>query len=197
MMTAWYDKNILPSEMVNGALGKNGWKRLEFTEHFKILNDMVLKCNGNKIADLGCGAAEVGRLYHGTHDYTGFDLPHIIQKVAKEVNQNLNYVEFDANNFDYSTLLEYDIIICNSFISELVNPLEILEKIINNTEKNLIIHRQFFSDKTQLVEYNTYGNLKTTRSYIQYDTFLKLLTNHKISEKIDNVWGSTCIVKKI
>jgi len=194
--TAWYDNKILHSEMVNGALGINGWQRLEFTPHFKILKEMVNKCQGKKIVDLGCGAGELGRLLCDNYEYTGLDLPHIINEVAKIVNPNLNYEYFDANEFDYSHISKYDIIICNGFISELTNPLEVIEKIINNTKKNLIIHRQFFSKNTEFVEYNTYGNLKTPRSYLGHDDFSNLLINHEIVNKKDNVWGSTLLISR-
>jgi trans-aconitate methyltransferase len=194
--TAWFNTDKLPKEMVNGALGLNGWAKLENTEHFKVLDDMVKLCNFTKIADIGCGAGELGRIYHN-YEYTGFDLSHIIQNVSKIVNVNLHYRDFNADEFDYSEFNNYDLLICNSFISELTNPLEILEKIIKNTNKFLIIHRQFFSNSEKNVEYTTYGNLKTIRSFISQYEFESLLSNHQILKQVSNQFGETVLIKKI
>lgn len=194
--TAWYNEDILPIEMIKGATGENGWSRLEHTEHFKVLNDFINGLNVIKMADIGCGAGELGRVFSNI-DYTGFDLPHIIDKVSKIVNTNLNYTYFNADNFKYETLKEFNLIVCNSFISELNNPIEVLNKLIENTSEYLLIHRQFFSDETNFSEYNTYGNLPTIRTHIGFDEFKKLLINHKIINQVNNVWGDTILIKKI
>ena len=47
-----------------------------------------------KVLDLGCGAAEFGRVYE-FFDYTGADLPHVIEGAAKKKNPNLKYLTFD------------------------------------------------------------------------------------------------------
>ena len=194
--TAWYNEDILPIEMVRGATGENGWSRLEDTEHFKVLNDFISDLNVIKMADIGCGAGELGRVLSNI-DYVGFDLPHIIDKVSKIVNPNLKYNCFNADTFDYSELKKYNLIVCNSFISELNNPIEILNKLIENTNEYLLIHRQFFSDETNFSEYNTYGNLVTIRTHIGFNEFMELLTNHKIINHVNNVWGDTILIKKI
>lgn len=193
--TAWYNEDILPNEMIKGATGENGWLRLEETEHFKVLNDFIIDLNVIKMADIGCGAGELGRVLSNI-DYTGFDLPHIINKVSKIVNTNLNYNYYNADNFEYEILKEFNLIVCNSFISELNNPIEVLNKIIKNTSEYLLIHRQFFSDKTNFSEYNTYGNLKTIRTHIGFNEFNNLLINHKIIKQVNNIWGDTILIKK-
>jgi hypothetical protein len=192
--TAWYNDDILPNEMVSGAIGQKGWVRLEHSEHFKVLDGLVKLVNPKKIADVGCGAAELGRVYIGIN-YTGFDLPHIIEKVSKVVNKNLKYENFDANDFDYTVFKEYDLLICNGFISELTNPIEVLKKLIENTSGYLIIHRQFFSNETNFSEYMTYGELTTIRSHISLDEFNTLLRNHKIIKQENNPWGDTILIK--
>lgn len=194
--TAWYNEDILPIEMIKGATGENGWARLEETEHFKVLNHFINDLNVIKMADIGCGAGELGRVFSNI-DYTGFDLPHIIDKVSKIVNTNLKYTYFNADNFEYETLREFNLIVCNSFISELNNPIEILSKLIENTSEYLLIHRQFFSDKTNFSEYSTYGNLSTIRTHIGLNEFKELLTNHKIINQVNNIWGDTILIKKI
>jgi len=194
---AWYDNTVLPQQMIDGALGNlPGWGRLEEAEHFSVLDSLVQLISVNSIADLGCGAAEVGRLYAGS-DYTGLDLPHIIENVAKVVNPNLNYIEFDANKSDYSILQKFDLIICNSFISELPNPLEVVEKLLTNMGRYLIIHRQYFDESTRLDTYKTYGNLDTVRSHIGLQEFNSLLTNHIIIKEENNVFGKSILIEKI
>jgi trans-aconitate methyltransferase len=141
--SAWFNEDVLPSDMVKGATGEKGWSKLEDAEHFKVLNQFISNLTINKMVDIGCGAGELGRVLSNIN-YTGFDLPHIINKVSKIVNPNLNYIYFNADDFDYSILKEYDLLVCNSFISELNNPIEVLTKLIDNTTNYLLIHRQFF-----------------------------------------------------
>lgn len=193
--TAWFNEDVLPSDMVKGATGEKGWLRLEHSDHFKVLNDFIQNLSILKMADIGCGAGELGRLYPNIN-YVGFDLPHIIDKVGKVVNPKLNYIEFDADDFSYETLKEFDLIVCNSFISELNNPIEILDKLINNTTKYLLIHRQFFSNETNFSNYNTYGDLPTIRTHVGHDEFNALLVNHEIINHASNVWGDTILIKK-
>jgi hypothetical protein len=193
--TAWFNEDILPIEMIKGATGEKGWGKLENSEHFNVLNSFIKDLNILKMADIGCGAAELGRVLSNIN-YTGFDLPHIINKVSKVVNPNLNYHYFNANNFDYTTLMEYNLLVCNGFISELSNPIEVLEKLINNTSEYLLIHRQYFSSETNFTEYATYGNLPTVRTHIGIDEFNKLLVNHEITNRTTNAWGDTILIKK-
>lgn len=193
--TAWFNEDILPTEMVKGATGENGWAKLEHTEHFKILNEFIRNLNVLKLADIGCGAGELGRVYSDIN-YVGFDLPHIVDKVSKIVNPNLNYVYFNSDDFNYDVFKEFDLIVCNSFISELNNPIEILTNLINNTTGYLLIHRQFFSNETNFSNYNTYGNLPTIRTHIGYDTFNSLLVDHEIINHAKNIWGDTILIKK-
>jgi hypothetical protein len=194
--SAWFNENHLPQEMVNGALGLNGWGRLESSEHFKTLDSLIKLSNGLKIADIGCGAAELGRIY-SNYEYAGYDLPHIIEKVAKVVNPNLNYESFDADTFDYSKFSNHDILICNGFISELLNPLEILVKILEHTNNVLIIHRQFFKNSDEIISYTTYAGLPTPRCHISLENFKKILKSHKIIEHMSAEYGDSLLIKKI
>lgn len=193
--TAWYNENELPNDMVLGAIGKKGWAKLEHSEHFGTLDKVISSISPKKIADIGCGAGELGRIYENT-GYTGFDLPHIIEKVSKVVNPNLDYKVFDAYNFDYNEFKNYDVLVCNGFISELTNPIEIIKKLLENTEGYLLIHRQFFSDKTEIINYNTYGNLKTPRCIININELNDILYNHKIKSHFKNSWGDTVLIEK-
>lgn len=192
---AWFNEEILPNEMIKGAKGENGWSKLENTKHFEILNNFIKDLKINKLADIGCGAGELGRVLNNIN-YTGFDLPHIIDKVSKVVNPNLKYIYFNADDFNYDNFNEYDLLVCNSFISELNNPIEVLTKLINNTSNHLLIHRQYFSSETNLVKYSTYGDLLTTRTYIGSNEFNELLKNHEIINRTSSEWGDTLLIKR-
>lgn len=196
MENAWFNDDILPNEMVRGARGENGWSRLEYTDHFKVLKNFIDGLNVDNMADIGCGAGELGRVYNN-YEYVGFDLPHIVEKVSKIVNPNLKYEYFNSDLSDYSTFKNFDLLVCNSFISELLNPLDVLTKIIENTKKYLLIHRQFIGHETNFSIYNTYGELKTSRSYIGYNDLNSLLKKHNIIRQETNIWGDTILFKKI
>jgi trans-aconitate methyltransferase len=182
--------------MVRGAKGENGWLRLEYTDHFKVLKNFIDELDIENMADIGCGAGELGRVYSNLK-YVGYDLPHVIEKVSKVVNPNLEYVHFNTNDFNFSKFNQYDLLVCNSFISELINPFEVLNKIVKNTNRYLIIHRQFITNETNFSTYNTYGNLKTTRSHLSHKELNSLLIEHKIVRQETNIWGDTILFKKI
>jgi hypothetical protein len=191
--TAWFNKDLLPKAMIDGALGLNGWERLENTKHYKILKSLIDLIEFQNIADIGCGAGELGRVLN-CKNYCGFDLPHIVEEVSKKVNPNFNFNYFNSNESDYTTFKDFDLLICNGFISELINPLEVIKKILFFTKKNLIIHRQIFDSITRLVEYKTYANLTTIKSHISKNEFDSLLVNHKILKEIDSEFGKSLLI---
>ncbi len=146
-----------------------GFKKLENSEHFQTLNRLFLLASGDieNIIDLGCGAAEFGRIY-SFFDYVGADLPHIIENVAKKKNPNLSFYNFDAYKTDYKFLKKYDLILMNAFISELSSADLILEKVLTNAKKYVLIHRQklgMFKEKNiKYTEYRGYLNREYTCS---------------------------------
>jgi hypothetical protein len=176
--TAWTsNNNELAVDMVKGALcQKIGWKKLEESSHFQYLKELITLTGVNNICDVGCGAGELGRVYNN-YTYDGYDLPHIIENVSKIVNPQLNYHSFDAtdNNYDYSIFTYYDMLVCNSFISELNNPIDILYKLLSNTSNYFIIHRQKFGNKTEIIQYKTYADLLTSQSIIGIEDFKQIL----------------------
>jgi hypothetical protein len=193
--TAWYDQRVLPEQMVRGALGLNGWPRLENSDHFSVLDDLVNMSSFSRIGDLGCGAGEIGRVY-SKYQYTGYDLPHIIEKVSRVVNPTLNYVSFDAYDFDYSIIQKHDMIICNSFISELKEPLRVMQNILNNVSKYLLLHRQQFSNSTKFQDYSTYGDLITPRSFIGVGEFNNMLKEHKVIKQVEFHHGMSVLIER-
>lgn len=197
--TAWVkNDDALIKDMIDGALAlKPGWKKLEFTDHYIYLKQLIDMTYEKSICDLGCGAGDLGRVL-GDYKYDGFDLPHIVDRVAKIVNPDLRYHHFDAYNYDYTQLKKYNLIICNGFITSLLNPLEILQKILENTSNYLIIHRQeFTNDKTMFSVYKTYGDLETTKADISHHDFTNLLINHRIVKEYDDNGLKSILIQKI
>lgn len=199
---AWYDKDIVPSEMVKGAKAEiPGWKKLEYTDHFKVLDESIKSIDVKSIVDIGCGAAEIGRLYDSL-EYLGVDLHHVIEGVAKVVNPNLEYLQFDANESSFDFLENYDLVLMNGFLSEMPDPIEILESVLSNSLNYVIIHRQDFTDSldTFIRTYNSYGGIQATNSVINLEEF-KIIC-HKygfcITIKDSNLGGKkTILLQKI
>ena len=197
--TAWYNDDELPKDMIEGATGrKANFSQLESSKHFQKLKEVIDSIKFESMADLGCGAGEVGRVFMNQFDYTGFDLPHIITKVAKILNPGLDFRNFDANETDFSFLSNYDLVLCNGFISELTKSLEILGKIMDNAKEYIVIHRQIISNKTKLEDYVTYADLNTPRALIGKNDFSNIL-EEKGFESIYNEefdWGNTILIKR-
>jgi len=178
--TAWRDETVLPQDMLMGAMGlKQGWKQLEDTDHCYSLKECLDQIPENsKIIDIGCGSGDLGRVFN-KYIYTGCDLPHIIEKVAKKKNPNLVYRYFDAENDSYTFLQEYDCIIMNSFLSEIPFYDKCLMKVLLNSRKYVLIHRQEFTNKeSHLIEYETYAGLSTVKSIINRENFIKISKNN-------------------
>lgn len=176
--SGWYNKSSLPGEMVRGAKADlPGWYKLEYSEHFQILNSQLQIVNVNSVVDIGCGSAEFARVYPNIK-YLGCDLEHIIEKVSKVCNPGLQYKVYDAYECeDYSFIENYDLLLMNGFLSEMIDPLKLINKIVENDIKYILIHRQDFIDnrETYTEEYITYANQPATNSYINFKDFSKII----------------------
>ena len=172
MKTAWLNEEELPDFMVNTF-----FKKLKESEHFPAL----LKCfekikDSSTIIDLGCGTGEAGRVF-SDFKYVGADLPHIIEKVSKIRNPNNNYLKFNAENNNVDFINEFDIVLMNSFLSEIPNWYLILSKILINAKKYVILHRQSITNgQTKFIEYNPYGynKIKAINNVINYQQLINL-----------------------
>jgi len=183
---AWYDSKDLPSQMVQGALGQlPGWKRLEHASHFIVLDSFIqhIRNKVSSIADIGCGAGELVRICKSYGKRAvGYDLDHIIEQAAKNINPNLEFETFDAYASDFKFVEEYDLVICNSFLSELNNSVEVVNKIVANLQhgKYLIIHRQAITNKPKSYTepYTTYAGLETPVYIMSNLEIADTLTRH-------------------
>jgi hypothetical protein len=168
MKTAWFNKRI------SDAMLNSGFKPLPESDHFPALEQCFQKVEGKTLLDLGCGIAEAALVFKD-YDYTGADLPHIIDNAAKIKNPQASFIYFNADQDSYELLRDYDIILMNSFVSELTNWYRVLNSVLLNARRFIILHRQEITDEvSRLEDYKTYAGLQTTKSIINYEDLNKL-----------------------
>jgi hypothetical protein len=159
--TAWHNTKHLPHSMLNA-----GFRPLSESDHFKSLEKCIKNCQGKTMIDIGCGLAEPYNAF-GHLEYTGVDLPHMIQDVAIKNNPAANYISVDADETDFEFIKDYDIVLMNSFLSEMPSWYLTLNKILFHARGDVIIHRQEIGDgPSHLEEYRTYASLVTYKSVI-------------------------------
>ena len=152
----------------------SGFKPLSQSDHFMALDKSLKMSKGKTLLDLGCGIAEVGSTFP-QFDYTGVDLPHIIENAARVKNPNFNYAYFNANEDEYDFLNNYDIVLMNSFLSEIPDWFRVLSKVLMEAKDYVVIHRQeITSDSNFLQEYRTYANLVTPKTVLNYNDLTML-----------------------
>jgi 2-polyprenyl-3-methyl-5-hydroxy-6-metoxy-1,4-benzoquinol methylase len=171
-MTAW--DNIKICEHI---LATN-FPKLKDSNHFSSLKSCFeLPTDCKTVLDVGCCKAELAETFP-QFDYTGADLEHIIENVSKALRPSLKYIHFDANSDNYSFMGNYDIIVMNSFLSEMANGIEILNKVLEHAKKYVIIHRQDIENKTTTVNYQTYGGMNTVNFIISREDINKITSRH-------------------
>ena len=162
--TAWFNDAVLPAAMLN-----SGFKPLHQSDHYEALDKCMSLAEGESLLDIGCGIAEAATTFPA-YKYTGVDLPHVIEQAARVKNPQTNFIAFNANKDTYDFVRDYDIVLMNSFISEMPDWYRCLNNVLYNSKEYVIIHRQeVTSDSSYLREYTTYADLKTTNSVINYD----------------------------
>tara|TARA_R110001583_G_scaffold50847_2_gene158679 strand:- start:1237 stop:1872 length:636 start_codon:yes stop_codon:yes gene_type:complete len=166
--TCWYDSKSVPEQMLLGAKGVL-WPVLEKSDHFPVLNTLMSSINNDAftLLDIGCGAAEISRIYPSYY-YTGADLAHIIKEVARKMHPQNSYVSFDIYEDDCHFIKDYDLVVMNAFIDVLEKPVTGLTKVLTNAPKYVLMHRQTFNDEkeTHLYKYPSYGGVDSYQSVI-------------------------------
>ena len=175
--TCWYDSSNVPEQMLLGAKGVL-WPVLEKSDHFPVLDSLIseTKEDAFTLLDLGCGAADLSRLYPNFY-YTGADLSNIIKEVAMKMHPQNSYVSFDIYDDKAEFIKDYDVVVMNAFIDVLQKPLIGLSKVLTHGSKYVILHRQAFSDtrETHLYRYPSYGGVDSYQSVINRKQFSELL----------------------
>lgn len=175
MSNVWGSSENVLKTMLNKSIARP----LEKTKHFPVLDNLINLCNSNSsIVDLGCGTADVGRVY-SDRKYLGMDLSVVIDNVSKIKNPTLNYKHFNIEEELPNEIKDYDIILMNGVLSEMKNPIDILKKILVLNIKYIIIHRQDFTNRpTYIKNYKSYCELTATNSYINSVEFEELIKNY-------------------
>lgn len=185
-LECWNSDKIY-DHMIDGAKGKI-WDKLENSSHWPVLKDLLDYCksNGtNTFCDVGCGAGALGQIYD-FKNYTGADLPNIVQNVSKKFSPKLNFIDFDINKDNIDFMSSYDCLVLNAFIDVMKNPLEILEKILLQAKKYVIVHRQHLGKETKSWLTTSYNNMTSYQTQIDI----------KDLNKVCNLYGFS-LVKNI
>ena len=182
--TAWHNQKM-PEKMM-----QTHFPHIIYSDHFAPLKECfdLISNDANNLLDIGCGKAEISDAFP-EYKYCGADLPHIIQKVSKISKPSLEYVEFDATICDMDFVSSFDIVVMNSFLSEIEMADEILCKVLKYAPKYVVIHRQAIEEKSKIDRYATYGGLET----IKY-TFKKIRFEEILKEyNFNNVFETECL----
>ena len=178
--TCWYDNDKCPEQMIHGAIGRL-WPILENSDHFPVLSELMNSTSEDCVSllDIGCGAAEMSRIYPN-YFYTGADLKNIIENVAMKMHPDKSYINFDiyADSEKCDFISSFDIVVMNAFIDVLEFPVCGLESVLKHASKYVILHRQEVDgQETRVIKNPSYGGL-TYHSIINRGDFEGLLAEY-------------------
>lgn len=183
--TCWYDEDITPEMMAKASKGAF-WPTLENSDHWPVLNKLIRIADlpaGSLLADVGCGMGDLCKLVTPHFMYSGYDLPHIVEK-AQEMNHTGYFEAFDIYK-DSCPFNFYNLIITNAFIDVLEEPFTALDKLLKCEAEYVIIHRQTVTQgKTHLTEHNSYGG-RTYQSVLNVDELSEAIqqNNYELAHK--------------
>lgn len=186
--TCWYDMN---AEMCIQLMGKGLYK--EYGQRLKKLIAMI-PVDAKTVIDIGCGSGRSVMLFED-YEYTGLDLPKVINTISKVVNPKLGFIGCDIIEDDIRFIYDYDIVHMDAFIDVMQYPLQILDKILKNCNKYVLLLRQeIINEETQiiknlpfyLIQKPSYNGF-TYHSLINRKHLLKIFKkyNFKILKEID------------
>lgn len=148
--TCWYSPSECAKKM-NEFFDKHR-NDMEVQKHLftfvKLLEHVDEK--GVKLMDLGCGTALLSE-FCKDFKYYGADLPHMIANCAWRNYPQYYYKPCDIIQDDLSWIKNegYEVVVMNAIIDVMQHPLQVLERILCNCTKYVIIHRQEITEKGQ------------------------------------------------
>lgn len=176
--TCWRDESSL-KEMVS-AVRKH--PKFEDIGHGKIIIELLnsIPEKNLNLLDLSCGGGHLSTITKD-HKYTGSDMKHIVKNVSKKCYPKNKYIYLDVIEDNLDILKSFDIIVMNAIIDILEEPLFILDKILKNCKKYVIIHRQDITNYTlengfYLSKQESYGGF-TFHSILNRMEFNNILNN--------------------
>tara|TARA_R110000751_G_scaffold178688_1_gene284890 strand:+ start:39 stop:641 length:603 start_codon:yes stop_codon:yes gene_type:complete len=178
--TAWHDQKM-PEKMM-----QTHFPHIIYSDHFDPLKECfdLIPNDVNSLLDLGCGKVEISDAFP-EYKYCGADLPHIIQKVSKISKPSLEYVEFDATINSMNFVSSYEVVLMNSFLSELPNANTVLKRVLNHAKNYVLIHRQAIEEDQRNELYDTYGNLSTVRYTFSKQEFDSIVCFNGFTETLN------------
>ena len=198
--TCWYN-DTCPEQMIKGAKGIL-WPVLEKSDHFPVLDLLMQNIDDSCLTmlDIGCGAAELSRIY-SNYFYVGADLKNIILDVSMKMHPEKRYISFDIYKDDCKFVADYDIVVMNAFIDILEYPIFGLEAILKHAKKYIILHRQEIDNNlTRVIKNSSYGGT-TYHSIINKKDFNDLLDKYNFDiisqSKVHTCSKSFLLRKKI
>lgn len=209
--TCWYDQLVV-DEMnrfydIHRYNPETSWHFDNFSTLLKCITDREdPKLFPSTLIDLGCGTGQLQDYCQGV-EYWGADLPHIIDGCFLR-----NYPKFENRNFKINIVEDkisfvggFDIAVMNGFIDVMQYPLEMMEKVLTEAYRYVIIHRQEITQHgvTRVEKNGSYGG-KTFHSFINRDDFNFLIERKGFEiikeEKLDFAnWengGSSFLLRK-
>jgi putative methyltransferase (TIGR04325 family) len=179
--TCWYSKGLAHSMSIMHAK----WKKVDEVENWIVLLKYLQYCKNNNaktILDLGCGAGhhQKTEFIRNNLDYTGADLPNVIDTSSVKIYPEGKYISLDIYSDKIEFIKNFDIVLMNAFIDVIEFPLDILNKVLTYINKFVILHRQRLSDKKTYIEKHQSYNGFTYISIINNNDFLQILEKNNI-----------------
>lgn len=183
--TCWYSKDHY--KQVKIFIEKES--QLITTKHGRVLKGLIdlIPESEKEFLDIGCGACMVSEMVN--RNYTGVDLPEMIEKLAKNNFPIIHTIKCDFLEDNIDFISNYDIVLMNAFIDAMQYPLETLDLILSKCKKYVIIHRQeIHNEKTKNYLNSAYGG-NTYHSQINRKDFLRVLRDFEILQEVNAGFG--------
>lgn len=189
--SCWYNIN---SELCIKKMGLG-----LYTNYGERLKEFIKDLPQGKTIDLGCGSGRSSMFFK---DYTGVDLPEVIETVAKVASPKLTFIKCDIIEDDIEFISKYDTVHMDGFIDVMQYPLQVLDKVLENCTKYVLLLRQeIITGETKIIKKPSYGGF-TYHSEINQNELLELFEKHGFSivKEIDcgmgnKVWESYILKK--
>ena len=165
-----------------------------YAEAIKSLVDCIPDSE-NTLIDIGCGTGKASKTLQ-KYDYTGADLPDMIDDISKQVNPGLKFIKCDIIEDDISFISDYNIIYMDALIDIMQHPLKVLDCILDKCSKYVLLIRQEMVDgETKVIQNPAYTGF-TYHSEIGRDDFNDILAKHNVSivKEVDagiGIWKNT------
>jgi SAM-dependent methyltransferase len=195
----WYqDDQSVYDAMIDMQLKEEKRMPAHLPPVLEIINEISKDCKS--ILDVGCGAGAISR-YLNKFDYTGCDLQNIVENVAKKYLPEQQFVVCDFYNDDLAFVKNYDLVFMNAFLDVSQYPVDILKKVLENSSKYVLIHRQLITDEDTVTQKeHSYGGTLSYRTFINKGEFGTVIkeANFEIVKGLNlpGDYGVTILLKK-